>query len=88
MRSNPYEEYAAAMAAEKAAWEAVKDRLPGTPRYDLALWENWRQSIARADRTRRLLAEATPSFGVRLRDDGPHNRSWASARLGRGKPKD
>lgn len=80
VRSNPYEEYAAAMAAEKAAWDAVKDCLPGVSGFRPELWEAWRASVHRADAARRAMMQAAPSFGARVRSDGPHTRNWASAR--------
>ncbi|MFI4926335.1 MAG: hypothetical protein ACHP7E_01445 [Burkholderiales bacterium] len=43
--SSPHEELAAAIAAERAAWARVKDNLPGSPGYEPALWEHWRETV-------------------------------------------
>jgi len=47
--SNPMEEYARAVAIEKAAWEAVRHCLPGCAAFDEALWERWRQAVENSD---------------------------------------
>ena len=60
MKRSLYEAYAHAKAAEKAAWEAVKDRLPGTPDYSDELWQAWRESSRRNDEARRALVAAIP----------------------------
>jgi hypothetical protein len=38
VRPNAYEAFAAACALERAAWELVKDKLPGTPAFEEAPW--------------------------------------------------
>ena len=43
------EEYAAALAAERSAWEAVRTRLPGSMDFDLDLWQRWRGAVGVAD---------------------------------------
>lgn len=43
------EEYARAVALEKAAWEAVRHRLPGCAAFDETLWKRWRQAVDHAD---------------------------------------
>jgi hypothetical protein len=52
MRHGPYsrpvtadEDYTNAEAAEREAWEKVKDHLPGTPRHSPELWEKWRARV-------------------------------------------
>jgi CelD/BcsL family acetyltransferase involved in cellulose biosynthesis len=52
------EEYAQAMAAERAAWEAVRDKLPGTPTYSPELWKKWREAATRSDTVRREVIAA------------------------------
>lgn len=42
---NPFDAYAKALDAERAAWEKVKDALPGTPGFDAALWQQWRDCL-------------------------------------------
>jgi hypothetical protein len=37
MHPDPHEELAAAIATERAAWQRVKDKMPGTPNHDTAL---------------------------------------------------
>jgi hypothetical protein len=49
VHSNPMEEYARAVALEKAAWEAVRHRLPGCAAFDETLWQRWRQAVDEAD---------------------------------------
>jgi hypothetical protein len=36
------QDYLRAMQAEREAWLAVADKLPGTPGYDPELWAKWR----------------------------------------------
>lgn len=43
-------DYAAAVAFERAAWDAVRHRLPGSTGFDNALWLQWRLSVEQADR--------------------------------------
>lgn len=54
---NTAEQYANAVAAERAAWLAVQDRLPSTPTYSPELWEQWRQAAAQVDASRRRLLQ-------------------------------
>jgi hypothetical protein len=49
------EEYQTAVLAERAAWTAVKDRLPTNPGYSPELWNRWREAAARVDQLRREL---------------------------------
>lgn len=35
------EDFTRAMYAERAAWLAVANRLPGSPEFDAALWQRW-----------------------------------------------
>jgi broad specificity phosphatase PhoE len=43
-------EYEAATAAERAAWDRVRDKHPGTLEHDPALWKSW------TDAEKRLVA--------------------------------
>jgi hypothetical protein len=52
------EKYAAAIAAERAAWNAVRDKLPGTPAYSSELWKTWREAAVRSDTVRREVIAA------------------------------
>ena len=65
MHSNPMEEYARAVALEKAAWEAVRQRLPGCAAFDETLWKRWRQAVDDADQAaalaKTLLSTAAPT---------------------------
>lgn len=56
MPSNPSDELGAAIEAERAAWRAVREHLPGTPGHDPQLWEAWRAAMRRCEEARRLLA--------------------------------
>jgi len=49
MDPSPMEEYARALAQEKAAWEAVRNRLPGSADYSQDLWMRWRTAVDAAD---------------------------------------
>jgi hypothetical protein len=53
------EELAAAIAAERAAWARVKDKLPGSPGYDPALWEHWRTAVSHCHAMRAAIRTAT-----------------------------
>jgi hypothetical protein len=44
------DEFAIAVASERAAWEAVRHRLPGTAGFSQELWKNWRASVEEADK--------------------------------------
>jgi hypothetical protein len=52
------DELAAAIGAERAAWNAVKDRLPGTALHDAVLWDRWRLAVERCRSARKALASA------------------------------
>lgn len=58
MRTNLFEEYFAAVAAERAAWDMVRDRLPGTHDFDLQNWEAWRAAVQRSEQARRAMMQA------------------------------
>jgi hypothetical protein len=60
LRPSPYENYANAMAAERAAWEAVKDRLPGSDGYSPELWRTWRAAMQIAEVARRRMIDVIP----------------------------
>ena len=53
MRITPAEEYAIAQEEERAAWVAVKDKLPSTPTYSPELWDAWREAVKKTDQARR-----------------------------------
>ena len=59
------EEYAMALARERAAWEAVRGSLPGSPGYDQERWQRWRKAVDEADRAaaraRTTIAVASPA---------------------------
>jgi hypothetical protein len=55
VRSSPFEAYAAAVAAERAAWDAVKARMPRTKEFDPQLWTAFREASRQADDARREL---------------------------------
>jgi hypothetical protein len=46
---NRLEEYAMALAREKAAWNAVRGSLPGSPHFDQESWQCWRSAVDEAD---------------------------------------
>lgn len=59
--SSPHEELAAAIAAERDAWARVKDHLPGSPGYEPALWDHWRETVSRCHAMRAALRTTSPS---------------------------
>ena len=52
------EELLAAIAAERAAWSAVKESLPGTPSHDAEAWQAWRAAVERCSRLRKEIDAA------------------------------
>jgi len=62
--NSPQEELAAAIAAERAAWARVKDKLPGSPGYDAALWDHWRETVSRCHAARASLRTAAAADGA------------------------
>jgi hypothetical protein len=59
MLPDPLAEFVAACTVERAAWNNVRNRLPGTPDFDPQLWEAWRMAIRDSDAARRALSERT-----------------------------
>ena len=46
---NQLEEYAMAVARERAAWNAVRGSLPGSLGFDQERWQHWRSAVDEAD---------------------------------------
>jgi hypothetical protein len=46
---NQLEEYAMALARERAAWSAVRGNLPGSLGFDQERWQRWRSAVDEAD---------------------------------------
>jgi hypothetical protein len=46
---NRLEEYATALARERAAWNAVRGNLPGSLGFDQERWRLWRSAMDEAD---------------------------------------
>ena len=44
------EQYATALAQERAAWDAVRGSLPGSANFDQDRWQYWRKAVEEADR--------------------------------------
>jgi hypothetical protein len=70
----PFDELSAAIDAERAAWLAVKDHLPGTEGHDPRLWDAWLEAMRRCQEAR-AAAWADPHS-----DDADHE---APSRAGR-----
>lgn len=70
---SPLEEYAAALAFERAAWNAVRARLPGSSGFDQELWQRWRQSVDDADHA----AERAKLAAAALEAVKPRRPGWA-----------
>ena len=74
MPSDLNEQLAASIAAERAAWARVKDKLPGTPAYDDALWQAWRAAVQRCRDARKALDEAALPEGRRPGNKRPSGK--------------
>jgi hypothetical protein len=61
----PFDELAAAIDAERAAWLAVKDHLPGTEGHDPRSWDAWLEAMRRCQEAR------AAAWGERHDEDGP-----------------
>lgn len=75
MAKDLHAQLAAAIAAERAAWHQVKDKLPGTPAYDDAAWQAWRAAVQRCRDLRKAIDEASAPAGQRprpQRNSGKH----------------
>jgi len=46
---NAIDDYAAAVASERQAWEAVRHHLPGSAGFSQELWRQWRLAVDAAD---------------------------------------
>jgi hypothetical protein len=51
-------EYEAATAAERAAWNRVRDKHPGTREHDPALWKSWHDAEKRLGELKLSLEKA------------------------------
>lgn len=47
-----------ACRVERATWQRVHDRLPGTAAFDARLWEDWRAAVDALEVARKELAHA------------------------------
>src|SRR5690349_9340732 len=76
---DPMEEYAAAMAAERNAWEAVRARLPGSPDFNHELWRRWRVAVSAADEAAARAKRAVVSEPVKQKGRRFLGKSWPAA---------
>ena len=67
------DELAAAIAAERAAWEKVKDSLPGSPHHVEAQWLAWQAAVQRCRKARQAL-DAAGGWGQGA-EGAPHKLS-------------
>ena len=51
--------YSEALRKERAAWEALRGRLPGSADFDLAAWTAWREAVAASDEALNALRSAS-----------------------------
>jgi hypothetical protein len=58
MHADLRDELAAAIAAERATWEKVKDNLPGSPQHVEAQWLAWQAAVQRCRKARQALDAA------------------------------
>lgn len=65
MHEDLNEELSASIAAERAAWEKVKDRRPGSPQYVEAHWIAWQAAVQRC-RAARQAPDAASGSGKSL----------------------
>jgi signal transduction histidine kinase len=61
MKTSPYENYAAALAEEQAAWKALGGRRPGAADFEAHAWQGWRDAVRRSTEARLALL---PTLGV------------------------
>jgi hypothetical protein len=77
---NQLEEYAMALARERAAWNEVRGHLPGTLGFDQERWKCWRSAMDEADcaaaKVRTTIKIVQPSKPARL---PLFARAWPSA---------
>jgi hypothetical protein len=59
MQQDFHDELAAAIAAERAAWQMVKDKLPGSPGHVKARWLAWQAAVQRCRVARQTLDAAS-----------------------------
>lgn len=52
MTTKPFDELAASIEAERQAWLAVKDHLPGAKGHDPRLWDAWIEAMRRCREAR------------------------------------
>jgi len=78
---NQLEEYAMALARERAAWSAVRGSLPGSLSFDHERWQHWRGAVDEADlaaikakTAAKIVQQAKPASRSRL-----FARSWPAA---------
>ena len=48
-------EFAQSVNAEESAWVEVKGKLPGSTGFSQALWERWRETVARRVRNEEVM---------------------------------
>lgn len=78
VNANAMEDYARAVARERAAWEAVRGRLPGSPQFNPELWSRWRVAVEDADHAAAQAKRATALSARRAAPPVPFS--------GRGRP--
>lgn len=71
----PFDELAVAIDAERAAWLAVKDHLPGTEGHDPRLWDAWLEAMRRCQEAR------AAAWGERHPEDHVEGDSAPSANV-------
>jgi hypothetical protein len=72
------EEYATALAQERAAWDAVRGSLPGSAGFNQELWQSWRKAVDQADQAA-ARAKTTISLPAPTHRSPFFGRPWQQA---------
>jgi hypothetical protein len=78
MPQGPLDQFARAVIAERAAWEAVRNRLPGSPTFSPALWAMWRAAVEESDYAARR-AKAAAAKPARTANGTYAGKGWSHA---------
>jgi hypothetical protein len=78
MPQGAIDQYARAVNAERAAWEAVRHRLPGSATFSPALWAVWRAAVEESDYAARR-AKSSNSKAAKASAPSLTNKRWQHA---------
>lgn len=72
------EQYATAVALERAAWDEVRGKLPGSSSFDAERWQRWREAVEAADQAA-AKARSTIEVAAPRRDMPFFRKAWPQA---------